>query len=123
MFGENKTRLFVGSIWLICFVAMWLFFNTTLPNHDFVVYLNKIEKSVVKKDWDNAKKSMEELKGIYNSKRVIIQMNNATEIYTTFELTMGQLESAVKYEQSMATEYIGALNSSLNFVMKTFSGP
>ena len=77
----------------------------------------------MEKDWNNAKKSMEQLNEIYDSKKAVIQMSNATEIYTTFELTMGQLEAAVKHEQDSAVEYIGALSSSLDFVMKPFSGP
>lgn len=123
MFGEGKIRFYIRAVWLICFVAIWLFFKATLPNEDFKIYLNKIELSVSQKDWSNAKRSMEQLKEIYESKKLVIQMNNATEIYMTFDFTMGQLEYAVKNEQVSAVEYVGALNSSLRFVMKAFSGP
>ena len=123
MFGENKTRFFAGITWIICFIAIWLFFNATLPNNEFQIHLNKIEQSMAKDDWNNANKYMEQLKEIYDGKKVVIQMNNATEIYATFQLTMGQLDYAVKHKQISGVEYIGALNSSLDVVMKPFSGP
>lgn len=123
LFVENKMRGYIAVIWIICFIGMWIIFSIVLPNNEFDTYLNQIEKSVTSEDWNNAKKSMEELKNVYNKKRVAIQMNNATEIFTTFELTMGQLEASVKYEQDTAVEYIGAIRNSLDFVMKAFSGP
>lgn len=123
LFGENKIRGYIAVTWIICFIGMWIIFSIVLPNNEFNTHLNQIEKSITNKDWNNAKKSMEELKNIYNKKRVVIQMNNATEIFTTFELTMGQLEASVQHEQDAAVEYIGAIRNSLDFVMKAFSGP
>lgn len=123
LIGENKIRCFVAVTWLSCFILMWIIFTLTLPRKEFTICLNQIEESAVNKDWDKAKKSMEQLKNIYKSKRSMIQMNNATEILTTFDLTMGQLEAAVENEQGAAVEYAGALKSTLDFVLKAFSGP
>lgn len=123
LFDENKMRFYIAIAWMICFISMWAIFSGVLPNDEFNSYLNQIEKSVTNKDWNNAQKSMEELKSVYNKKRVVIQMNNATEIFTTFELTMGQLEASVQHKQDAAIEYIGAIRNSLDFVMKAFSGP
>lgn len=123
LFGENKMRGYIAVTWIICFAVMWIIFSIVLPNDEFNTHLNQIEKSVTNKDWNNAQKSMEELKSVYNKKRVFIQMNNATEIFTTFELTMGQLETSVQHKQDAAIQYIGAIRNSLDFVMKAFSGP
>lgn len=123
MIGENKMRFTVAGIWIICFASMWLIFNSALPDYEFNNYLNQIEKSVVNKDWDKAKKSMKELKNVYKDKRAVIQVNNATEILTSFDLTLGQLEASVENEQEAAVEYIGALRATMDFVMKPFSGP
>ncbi|MBE6068756.1 MAG: DUF4363 family protein [Clostridium lundense] len=116
-------RGYIAVTWIICFAVMWIIFSIVLPNDEFNTHLNQIEKSVTNKDWNNAQKSMEELKSVYNKKRVFIQMNNATEIFTTFELTMGQLETSVQHKQDAAIQYIGAIRNSLDFVMKAFSGP
>lgn len=123
LIGENKTRFVVAAIWLTCFIGMWLIFNFVLPKEQFKNHLNNIEKNVANKDWDKAKRSMGELRSIYNNKRAVIQMNNATEILTTFDLTLGQLEASVEHEQEAAVEYVGALKSTLDFVLKAFSGP
>jgi hypothetical protein len=123
LFGANKMRYMVAASWLISFVGMWLLFNALLPREQFKTHLNEIEKSVSVKDWDEAKRSMEQLKNLYNKKRTVIQMNNATEIFTSFDLTMGQLEASVGHEQEAAIEYVGALEATLDFVLKAFSGP
>jgi arginine utilization protein RocB len=99
---------------------MWLIFNALLPKEQFKTHLDQIEKSAANKDWDEAKKSMKQLKNVYSSKRTVIQMNNATEILTTFDLTMGQLEASVEHEQDAAVEYAGALRGTLDFVMMHF---
>jgi hypothetical protein len=36
-------------------------------------------------------------------------MNNSTEIFTSFEHAIGQLEIRVRHSQDIALEYIGAL--------------
>ncbi|MBC2399705.1 DUF4363 family protein [Clostridium tetanomorphum] len=116
-------RFVVGVIWIISFVVMWNIFNVLLPKNEFKIQLNQIEESVSKKDWNQARKSMVQLKNIYNRNRIFIQANNATEILTTFNYTMGQLDVSIQHEQNAALEYIGGLKSSLNLVMRPFSGP
>ena len=123
MKNNNDMRLAIGITWVISFSVMWVTFNAFLPINEFDIQLNQIEKSVTAKDWDQAKKSMEKLKRIYNRKRILIQSNNSTEVFTTFNYTIGQLDISIQHEQEYALEYIGGLKSSLNFVMKAFSGP
>jgi hypothetical protein len=123
LIGENRTRFIIVAVWLVCFIGMWLIFSAVLPKEEFTDHLNQIEKSASNKDWDKAKKSMSQLRNIYENKRAVIQTNNATEILTTFDLTMGQLEASVEHEQEAAVEYVGALRSTLDFVLKAFSGP
>lgn len=73
MTEENKMRLITAAVWLICFVGMRVFFHSSLPKDEFKAELNEIEKNAANKDWNKAKKSMEQLKNIYNSRRIIIQ--------------------------------------------------
>lgn len=120
---KSDMRYVIGVTWIVSFIAMWFIFNTFIPEDNFRNELVNIEEHVSKKNWHEAKKSMTELKKIYNSKKTLIHANNATEILTTFDLTMGQLDISVQHEQDSALEYIGGLKSSLDFVMKAFSGP
>ena len=123
MIRKNDMRHVVAIVWLISFVIMWSIFSVRLPKSDFNLQLNQIEQSISKKDWKQAKISMEELKRIYTKNKALIQVNNATEILTTFDYTLGQLDASVQYEQDEALEYIGGLKWSLNYVMKSFPGP
>ena len=121
--NKSDMRLPIAITWVISFAFMWIVFNALLPENQFKMELNQIEKSVEIKDWKQAKRSMKELKRIYNENRILIKANNATEILTTFEFAIGQLDISIQHEQSAALEYIGGLKSSLEFVMKAFSGP
>jgi hypothetical protein len=121
--NKNDMRLAIAITWVISFAFMWIIFNAFLPKNEFNMELNQIEKSVEIKDWKQAKKSMEGLKRIYNTNRTLIQANNATEILTTFEFAIGQLDISIQHEQASALEYIGGLRASLDFVMKAFPGP
>jgi hypothetical protein len=123
MKARNDFRFLIGMIWIISFIVVWGIFSIFLPKNAFKNKLNQIEQSVSKQDWKEAKKSMAELKNIYNKNRILIQANNATEILTTFDYTIGQLDSSIKHEQNSSLEYIGGLKSSLDFVLKSFSGP
>ena len=116
-------RHVIGIIWVLSFVVMWIIFNALLPKDEFKMKLSQIEKNVSIKDWNQAKRSMVELKNIYNKNKLLIQANNATEIFTTFEYAIGQLDASIQHEQDAALEYIGGLKSSLHFVLKPFSGP
>jgi hypothetical protein len=82
-----------------------------------------LEKSIVNKDWEQANQYMDELKYTFEKKRYLVQINNATEIFATFDLTLGQLASSVKHNQDSSLEYIGALKETLKLVVKPFSGP
>lgn len=123
MKNNNDMRPTIEIVWLISFIVMWLTFSAFIPEKKFNLKLNEIEKSVSKQDWKQAEKSMKELKSIYNKRRVLIQANNATEILTTFDYAMGELELSIQHEQDAALEHIGGLRSTLDFVLNAFSGP
>jgi hypothetical protein len=123
MKDSKDMRLIIGITWLISFLVMWATFAAFIPKKEFKAQLIQIEQSVSNNDWIEAKRSMEKLNRVYESNRTLIQANNATEILTTFDLTLGQLEASIKHEQDAALEYIGGLESSMDFVMKAFSGP
>jgi hypothetical protein len=113
----------MSIVWLVCFILLWAIFTFLLPRNELKIQLNEIEESIVNKDWNKAKKSTEQFINTFNKKKAIIQMNNATEIYTNFQLVLGQLDSSVHYEQEAALEYVGALKGSIDLVIKAFSGP
>lgn len=110
-------------VWLLAFIGLWTIFQSTLPLNTMKYQLDKIEQSIVEDDWQQAIEYTAEFKDIFNKKRFFIQINNATEAFTVFEHTIGQLEVTVKNNQESSLEYIGALREILNLVIKPFSGP
>lgn len=102
---------------------MWTIFGFLLPKKQFETNLNNIEKYVRNKEWEEAKLSVEELSRIYKENEIIIQINNATEVLTSFQSVLGQLYISVEHKQDSAIEYIGALRATLDLVMQPFSGP
>lgn len=123
MFDKNNNRYVIILIWLLAFAGLWLLFDKSFPINTLRSQLDSIEESVEKKQWKDAKKYTAELKENFVENRMYIEMNNATEAFTTFEHTIGQLEITVKHEQESAIEYIGALREAVNLVIKPFSGP
>jgi hypothetical protein len=123
MFDKIDMRHIIALVWLICFILLWVIFAKVLPYKIMSNDLTSLEQSIKNKNWEQANKKMRGLKSTHDKYRKIIQMNNATEIYTTFELTFGQLESTVENRQESAIEYVGALKESLKLVSKAFSGP
>lgn len=87
------------------------------------IQLDKIEKGITNNDWKQAKAYADQFADTFRRKRFIIQINNATEIFTAFELTIGELEETVQHKQENALEHVGALRETLNLVVKPFSGP
>ena len=123
MFNQKYMRKIIACIWIIGFILLWAIFNRILPRHSILTKLDEIEENVQREDWEKARISVDELNKIYNDKKFIIQVNNATEAFITFNYTLGQLEYSVKHEQKTALEYIGTLRYSLDYVIKAFSGP
>lgn len=111
------------ATWVISFVLLWGIIHKVLPKKDIEFKLQSIEQNIKKDNWREAKKDMKELKEIYIDKRSLIQINNATEAFITFDYTFGQLDYAVQAESKNALEYIGALMYSLDYVVTAFSGP
>lgn len=122
-FGYKNMGYKVAVVWLLSFITVWIVFENIIPRDSILLQLNKIEESIQDRNWNEAKTEMNILKDTYKKNRLFVQMNNATEIFTTFEHTLGQLEITVKHEQEAAIEYVGALKETLNLVMKPFSGP
>lgn len=123
MIEKNDKRTLIKIVWIISFVIMWIIFAVRLPGNEFRVKLNDIEKNIVKEEWNEANKSMEELKKIYDKKRLLIQSNNASEVLKNFDFALGQLENSIRAKENSSLEYIGGLKASLNYVMKAFPGP
>jgi hypothetical protein len=85
--------------------------------------LDKVIEGIESNNWKQADKYNEKFSDMFYKKKYFIQMNNATEIYITFEHTVRQLDLAVKSRQESALEYAGLLREALNYVVKPFSGP
>lgn len=123
MFDKIDMRHIIAVIWVVCFTLLWIVFAKVLPYKTMNSDLTIIEQSIKSKNWEQAGRSMKNLKATHDKYRKIIQMNNATEIYTNFEALFGQLEVTVENKQDSAIEYVGALKESLKLVAKAFSGP
>jgi|GEM_PF-1645091 hypothetical protein len=123
VFDKIDMRYKLMLVWLLAFISLWAIFQSIFPSNTMKHQLNKIEESIKNKDWKQANKYTFEFKNTFSKKRYFIQMNNSTEAFITFEHTIGQLETTVKYNQESALEYVGALEESLNLVIKPFSGP
>ncbi|KZL91990.1 DUF4363 family protein [Clostridium magnum] len=123
MFDKIDIRYKLMAAWILAFASLWIMFHNILPLNIMSYQLNKIEENIKNEDWKEANKYTFQFKNTFSKKRFLIQMNNSTEALTTFEHTIGQLETTVKYNQESALEYIGALKESLNLVIKPFSGP
>lgn len=123
MKNKHDIRLFIALTWVISFVFMWCFFYLLLPRNRFNEQLDIIEKNVIESQWDEARVSMDELKKIYERNRTIIQINNGTEAFVTFDSMIGQLDDAIKNKQELAGEFIGGLRYYTDFVIKAFAGP
>ncbi|WP_343770182.1 hypothetical protein [Clostridium malenominatum] len=116
-------RIYIMFVWLIAFIFLWMAIYRVLPKNQIESKLQSIEENIKRDDWTEAKKQMEELKGIYINNRGVIQINNATEAFINFDYTFGQLDYAVQAESKNALEYVGALMYSLDYVVTAFSGP
>ncbi|GAA0727502.1 hypothetical protein GCM10008905_25150 [Clostridium malenominatum] len=123
MYGRRDMRIYIMFVWLIAFIFLWMAIYRVLPKNQIESKLQSIEENIKRDDWTEAKKQMEELKGIYINNRGVIQINNATEAFINFDYTFGQLDYAVQAESKNALEYVGALMYSLDYVVTAFSGP
>ena len=123
MFDKFKIRDKVMLVWIIGFISTWIIFSCILPLSELNYHLDKIEQSIENKNWDEANRYTYQFIDIYSKKRFFILMNNSTEALTVFEQTIGQLEINVKNKQDSALDFVGALKSTIKFVIKAFSGP
>jgi hypothetical protein len=118
-----EMRYTLSVVWILAFLGLFSIFQTTFPLKTFNNQLDLLEKSILNKDWEEANLYMTEFKDTFEKKRYFIQINNSTEMFGTFDLTLGQLDSTVRHNQDSALEYIGALKETLKLVVKPFSGP
>lgn len=123
MFDRFDIRYKIVLIWILAFTTMWITFQSILPSRSIEYELDKIEESIEKGNWVEASKYTAKFKEDFKKSRMFIQMNNATEAFTNFEHTVGQLDITVKHKQDSALEYIGALRETIDLVIKPFSGP
>lgn len=120
--GEGKRRI-LAVVWILAFLILLITFNCSFDAEEMRTRLGRIEDEITAEDWTRAEEDTASFVNIFKAKRYFIQMNNSTEIYTTFEHTVSQLELAVKNEQESALEYAGLLKAAIDFTLKPFSGP
>lgn len=94
-------------------VFMWSIIGASLPTDEISAQLNQIEESIIRKDWEQAKMSMEVLKTIYKSNKVLVQGSNSNEVISTLDYIIAELKTSIDNEQDTALEYIRALKASL----------
>jgi len=123
MFDKGDMRGRIALVWLLSFIILWTMFCLLLPLKTMNSQLDNIEQSIASDNWKQANEYTAQFIKTYEKSRYFIQTNNSTEILTSFEYIIGQLDLTVKYNQDSALEYIGALRASLNFVVKPFAGP
>ncbi len=109
--------------WIAAFLILWLIFYSSFQIDTFKYDLDMIIEGIENNNWKQAEDYKNKFSDLYFKKRYVIQMNNATEIYTTFEPAVRQLDIAVENRQESALEYAGFLLEAINLVVKPFSGP
>lgn len=115
MKDKRLFRPFYGIVCIIFVAFMVNIISARLPDSEINVQVNQIEQSIINKDWEQAKVSMEILKTIYNSNKMLIPGNNATEVTSTIDYIMRELNTLIQNEQDSALEYIRGLKSSLEY--------
>lgn len=123
MFIGVDIRKKLAIVWLVLFLMIWVVFTALVKVGTMREQLDRIEQAVSDKDWKRAEFDTDRFKNTYKARKYIIQMNNSSEIYITFEHTVEQLDLAVKNKQESAIEYVGLLKGALNYAVKPFSEP
>ncbi len=123
MFGKSDIRYILAITWLVAFLFIWFIFSSIFQMDSLEYDLDNIINGIENKDWELANKYTTEFINKYYSKKYLYQLNNSTEMFTTFENSVRQLKLSVKNKQESALEYAGLLREGLNFVVKPFSGP
>ncbi len=123
MLNDTDMRKFIVVLWTIAFLLLWGGFYLLLPEKALIREIDKMEKSIVKEDWDSAQKQLDDFKKTYYDKKILIQSNNATEAFINFNNNLGQLDYCIRNKEPSALEYLGALKFSLDYSVKGFSGP
>ncbi len=123
MLWKSDIRYKLMIVWVVAFLMVWVIFYSSFNMLGLEKDLDKIIECVENKDWNQAKTYTDKFTKSFFDKKYLIQVNNATEIFTTFEPAVRQMELSVKNKQESALEYAGYLKEGLNFVVKPFSGP
>lgn len=123
MFKKKDIRFKLALVWLAAFLGLWLLFYISFGLNSFEQTLDNIISAVEAGDWKGAEAYTARFVDSFYKKKYLLQMNNATEAYTTFEPSVRQLVTAVKNRQESALEYAGFLREGIYFVIRPFSGP
>lgn len=113
MKNKRMIRPSMVIVLIFSFVFMWSLIGARLPKGEISAQLNQIEESIMNNDWDQAKMSMEVLKTIYNSNKMLVQGSNSNEVISTLDYILGELKTSIDNEQDTALEYIRGLKASL----------
>ena len=112
---ERIIRPSLVIVLIFSLVFMWIIIGASLPTDEISVQLNQIEESIIRKDWEQAKISVEVLKTIYNSNKVLVQGSNSNEVISTLDYILAELKNSIDNEQDTALEYIRGLKASLEY--------
>ena len=114
---KNKRMIKPSMVIVLIFslVFMWSIIGASLPTGEISTQLNQIEESIMKDDWNQAKMSMEDLKTIYNSNKVLVQGSNSNEVISTLDYILAELKNSIDNEQDTALGYIRGLKASLEY--------
>lgn len=123
MFGKFDIRYRIMLVWLTAFIFLWISMYGASDINEMRNDLDEVIAGVQNDDWKQAEICTSRFSNEFYSKKYIVQINNATEIYLNFEYSVKQLELAVKNRQISALEYAGLLKEALDYTVKPFSGP
>ncbi|WP_040210444.1 DUF4363 family protein [Clostridium polynesiense] len=123
MFKNTDIRKYIVFAWGLAFILLWGVFYYLTPEKTLIRSINSMEKSITEEDWSSAERYLDEFKNSYYQRKVIIQTNNASEAFISFNYNLGQLDYCVRNKESSALDYLGALRYSLDYAIKPFAGP
>ena len=115
MKNERIIRPSMVIVLIFSLVFIWSLIGARLPTGEINAQLNQIEESIMKDDWNQAKMSMEALKTIYNSNKVLVQGSNSNEVISTLDYILAELKNSIDNEQDTALEYIRGLKACLEY--------
>ena len=124
MFDRIKINFYIAIAWVVLFLMVWIIFDQFILTTDQLnEILLKIEEDIKKEDWAAASRGINNLQDMWQSKKAEIQFNNSTQVITSLERMIGELEVAIFYRNKNALRFVGGLKQDLNNISKVFPGP